>query len=453
MMSLTNKKILVLGLGVTGISTIKALYKLGARIIVSDTKNEESLANVLKEISDIPIELHLNSNDIDLTMVDLVIKSPGIPPTSNLVKKAIENNIEVITDIELAYRISPTKNIIAITGTNGKTTCTVLTGEIFKNANYNTHVVGNVGVGILDKMLEATKDDIFVIEASSFQLEHTSSFKPKVSLITNITPDHINWHGSLENYIVSKLKILKNQDINDFIILNHDDKLLRQLKGEVNGKIIWFSVRDILSEGVYIENDFIVINDGVKKLVLMSSKDLKIIGKHNLENVLGCIGIAVAMNLDLDIVRESLINFQGVEHRIEFVVNKKGVSFYNDSKGTNPDASIKAIEAVKEPIILIAGGYDKKSSYDDFIKAFNKKVKALILFGQTKDIIKEAAMANGYNSVYLVNDLKEAISLAFSIAKEKDNVLLSPACASWDMYSNFEERGRDFKKIVFSLLE
>ena len=453
MMSLINKNILVLGLGITGISTIKALYKLGAKIIVSDTKDEESLANVLKEIEDIPIELHLDSNDIDLTIVDLVVKSPGIPPTSNLVKKAIENNIEVITDIELAYRISPTKNIIAITGTNGKTTCTVLAGELFKKAGFNTHIVGNVGVGILDKMLDSTKDDIFVIEASSFQLEHTSSFKPKVSLITNITPDHIDWHGSLENYIDAKLKIIRNQDNNDFIILNYDDKLLRQLKGEVNGRIIWFSASDTLTEGVYLENDYIVINDGIKKVSLMPSKNLKIIGKHNLENVLGCIGIAVAMKLDLEIVKESLLNFQGVEHRIEFVINKKGISFYNDSKGTNPDASIKAIEAVNSPIILIAGGYDKKSSYDELIKAFNNKVKALILFGQTKDMIKEAAIENGYNSVYIVNDLNEAVNLAYSIGKEKDSVLLSPACASWDMYSSFEERGRDFKKIVFSLLE
>jgi UDP-N-acetylmuramoylalanine--D-glutamate ligase len=249
------------------------------------------------------------------------------------------------------------------------------------------------------------------------------------------------------------MKILKNQDKDDYIVLNYDDKILRQLKDNLKANLIWFSVSDILDKGVYIENDYIVINDGNRIIPFMLYRDLKIIGKHNLENVLGCIGIALAMKLDLEIVKEVLLNFNGVEHRIEFVARKRGITFYNDSKGTNPDASIKAIEAVKEPIILIAGGYDKGSTYDAFIDAFNDKVKTLILFGQTRDLIKSAALKNGFTKVFLVNDLKEAINLSYSIGDENDNVLLSPACASWDMYKNFEERGSDFKNIVFSLME
>lgn len=452
-MDLMDKEVLVIGLGISGVSTIKALDKLGARISVSDSKSEEELKDILGELKDIKIKKYLNDIDFSLSDIDLLVKSPGVPPTAKIVKKAIEANIEIITDIELGYRLSPTDNIIAITGTNGKTTTTILTGEIFEDDLYNTFVVGNIGIGILKELEKAKKDDVFIIEASSFQLENTSQFKPKVSLILNISPDHLDWHGSYENYIRAKKKIFKNQNKNDYTVLNYDDKILRSFEGELNSNIIWFSSKEKLDSGIYIEEDFIVIKNSRYKKKIMPISDIKILGKHNLENILASIAIAYAMDLDLGKVRETIKTFPGVEHRLEYVTNKGEVSFYNDSKGTNIEASIKAIESIEESIILIAGGYDKGLEFDELIKVFNSKVKKLILLGETKEKLKDAAIRNNFNDYVLVKDLEEAVKLAYSLSSKGDSVLLSPACASWGMYKNFEERGKAFKKLVSDLEE
>ncbi|MEY8415606.1 UDP-N-acetylmuramoyl-L-alanine--D-glutamate ligase [Tissierella praeacuta] len=450
-MYLKNKKVLVFGLGISGLSTVKALHKLGAQIIVCDSKTKDELKDFFDKIKDIYVEKHLNTNELPLEDIDLIVKSPGIPPTAPILVNAQEKNIEVITDIELAYRISPTDNIIAITGTNGKTTTTTLVGEIFKKANCNTYVAGNIGVGILWDMVNANKDDVFVIEASSFQLENTIYFKPKVSLVTNIAPDHLNWHGSLDNYILSKKKIFKNQDKYDYTVLNYEDKTLREIQNEVNSNIIWFSANQKLDNGVFIDGNYIVLKDGQNLSKILPYRQLKILGKHNLENALGAIAISWAMGIELEIIAEVLREFPGVEHRIEYVKTIKGISFYNDSKGTNSDSTIKAIEALEAPIILIAGGYDKGAEFDELILSFNGKVKELILLGSTKEKIKETAINNGFNNVHLVENMKEAVKLAYNCGEEKDNILLSPACASWDMYNNFEERGQDFKDAVYGL--
>jgi len=452
-MNLKDKNVLVLGLGVSGISTIKALHKLDANIIVTDLKSENELKNSLEEIKDIPMVKRFNSDDIDLEGIDLIVKSPGIPPRVKIVEKAIDENIEIITDIELAYRISPTRNLITVTGTNGKTTSTILIGQIFKDASYRTNVVGNVGVGILEKIIDAKEDDVFVIEASSFQLEHTNSFKPKISLITNLTPDHGDWHGSFENYINSKLKVFRNQDNEDYLILNYDDPILKNMDTENDVNIIYFSTKVPLKSGVYVEGNDIIVDYKNNKTKLMKTTDLKILGRHNLENALGCIAVTMVFGIELGIIKNTLISFPGVEHRLEFVTDRGGIKFYNDSKGTNPDASIKAIEALNAPIILIAGGYDKKSDYTDFIIEFKKKGKYLILLGDTREKIKNTAIANGIENIEMVDSLAEAVKFAYSIGSKNDNVLLSPACASWDMYTNFEERGRDFKNEVFNLME
>ncbi|QQY80536.1 UDP-N-acetylmuramoylalanine--D-glutamate ligase [Keratinibaculum paraultunense] len=452
-MDLNDKNILILGLGISGVSTVKALDKLGANIIVSDIKTQYELKNYIDKIKDIDIVYRLGTNEVSLENIDLIVKSPGVPLDLQVLKDAKSKGIEVITDLELAYRLNPNKNIIAITGTNGKTTTTTLTGEYFKKAGYNVFVVGNIGVGILWNMINSKDDDIFVIEASSFQLENTIEFKPKVSLILNLTPDHLNWHKTFENYIEAKKKIFKNQGKDEYTVLNYDDPLLRNMKDEVKSNLIWFSVKNKLSKGIYIEDGYIVIDDGIKVEKVLKTEDVKIIGEHNLENALASVAIAWIMGLDIDIIRDVLRTFPGVEHRIEYVTTIDEVKFYNDSKGTNSDASIKAIEAVDSPIILIAGGMDKGTEFDDLILSFKGKVKALVLLGETKYKLKETAIKHGFDKVYLVENMEEAVKKSFELAEQGDNVLLSPACASWDMYDSFETRGEHFKQIVYGLKE
>lgn len=452
-MDLKDKNILILGLGISGVSTVKALNKIGANIYISDTKEKEDLKEYLDEIKDIDAKLYLGTNDVSLKNIDLIIKSPGVPLDLDIFKRANEKGIEFITDIELAYRIRPNAKFIAITGTNGKTTTTTLTGEYFKKAGFNTYVVGNIGVGLLWDLVNSKEEDIFVIETSSFQLESTKDFNPKISLILNITPDHLNWHGNYENYINAKKKIFKNQTKEGFTILNYDDINIREMVNEINSNIIWFSLDNKLDKGVYVEDRYIVINNGEKLDKVIRIDEIMLPGKHNLENVLASVAVAWIMDIDFKIVRDVLKTFPGVEHRIEYVDTINGVKFYNDSKGTNSDASIKAIEAINSPIILIAGGMDKGTDFDDFIKAFNNKVKALILLGETKEKIKDTAIKYGFKNIFLVENMKEAVKTSFNLATKNDNVLLSPACASWDMYPSFEKRGEDFKASVFSLRE
>lgn len=452
-MNLKDKNILILGLGISGVSTVKALNKLGANIYISDMKEEKDLKKYLDDIRNIDVKLYLGTNDVPLENIDLIIKSPGIPLTLDIINKADKKGIEVITDLELAYRISPNSNFIAITGTNGKTTTTTLTGEYFKKAGFNTYVAGNIGVGLLWDLVNSKEEDIFVIEASSFQLESTKEFNPKISLVLNITPDHLNWHNTLDNYINAKKKIFQNQGESGYTVLNYDDLSVRKMKDEINSNIIWFSVDSRLSNGIFVEGEYVVIKDGEKIERIVKTHEIALPGKHNLENALASIAIGWIMGVDIRTMESVLKTFPGVEHRIEYVDILDGVRFYNDSKGTNSDASIKAIEAINNPIVLIAGGMDKGTDFDDFILSFSGKVKALVLLGETKDKIKDTAIKYGFKDIFLVENMKEAVKTSFSLANEGDNVLLSPACASWDMYPSFEKRGDDFKESVFSLRE
>jgi len=452
-MNIKDKRVLILGLGISGVSTAKALTKLGAKVTISDINPEEELKDRIDEIKDMNLNLYLGTNDVPLDDIDLIVKSPGIPLTIDIIKEANKRNIEVITDIELAYRICPERNFIAITGTNGKTTTTTLIGELFEGAGIKTHVSGNIGVGIMWDLVNSNDEDVFVIETSSFQLESTKHFKPKVSVIINVTPDHLNWHKTYENYINAKKKVFINQTKNEYTVLNYDDQLLRKIGEEVNSNLIWFSVDNKLSKGAYIDDGYVVINDGEKIHRILKTDEIKILGKHNLENVLASVSVGWIMGLDMHIMANVIKNFKGVEHRIEYVDTIKGVKFYNDSKGTNPDASIKAVLAVSPPIILIAGGKDKGSEFDEFIESFGDRVKSLVLLGETKEKIKATAIKYGFNNIHMVKNMKEAVYKSFELSQPGDSILLSPACASWDMYSNYEVRGRDFKDSVKSLKE
>ncbi|WP_425446985.1 UDP-N-acetylmuramoyl-L-alanine--D-glutamate ligase [Dethiothermospora halolimnae] len=449
-MNLEDKNVLVLGLAISGVSTAKALKRLNANVTISDMKTEEQLEEYVNELKGLEIIYVLGNNDVNLDNIDLIVKSPGIPLDVPLLVEAKAKEIEVISDIELASRISKNQ-MIAITGTNGKTTSTTLIGEIFKSSDINCHVTGNIGVGILWEIVNSKEEDVFVVEASSFQLESTKYFKPKVSVIINITPDHINWHKTFDNYVKSKKKIVANQDDKDFTILNFDDPILKQLGKELKSNVIYFSLKSKLDNGIYLDENNIVMKSKDKVSKIMEIDDIKIPGEHSIENIMASIGACLAMGLEIDKIKKAIIDFKGVDHRLKYVDNINEITFYNDSKGTNPVSSIAAIKAVKKPIILIAGGYDKGSDFTDFIKSFNNKVKSLILLGETAEKIKNAATDLGYKDIYIVKNMKEAVVKSYELGCRGDNVLLSPACASWGMYKNYEERGNDFKRAVYDL--
>lgn len=450
-MSLENKNVLVIGLGVTGLSAVKALESLGADISIYDSKTKEELRTFIDGIDNIKTNLYLEGSYPDMDKIDLILKSPGVPPNMDILIEAKNKEIQIITDIELYYRLKSGKNILAITGTNGKTTTTKLTGEIFNKAGKKAYTVGNIGVGILDILSNSQEEDMVIVEASSYQLEHTIDFKPHIGVIINITPDHLDWHEGFENYINAKKKILINQDSSDYTILNYDDKILRSMGKDLRSNLIWFSVEEKLDQGAFIEDGWIVYREEDETKRIMSLDKIQIPGKHNLENILAAFSIAYIMGLDIEEISKAIEEFKGVEHRIEYVDKKKEIFFYNDSKGTNPDSTIKAIEALDRDIILIAGGYDKGSEYHELISSFKGRVKELVLLGQTREKIRDAALNNDYRNLHLVDNMKEAVQLSYKLGEEGDKILLSPACASWGMYPNFEERGKDFKKIVKDL--
>ncbi|NLJ72576.1 MAG: UDP-N-acetylmuramoyl-L-alanine--D-glutamate ligase [Syntrophomonadaceae bacterium] len=443
------KNILVVGLGVSGISCIKGLNKIGAKIYAFDEASKEQLKERLEQLRGIDVEYFFGDevDKINMEILDFAIKSPGIKYSVPIIQKLIRNNIEVISDIEAAYRVTKAK-IVSITGTNGKTTTTSLTGEIIKESGKNFKLTGNIGVGIFEDGINSDENTILVAEVSSFQLAGTYKYKPSISVLTNISSDHLDYHHTLENYIQAKFKNLVNLDENDYAILNYEDETIRKFSDSIKAKKIFFSSDRVLEEGIYLENDLVVYKNGENIEPIISIKDIFIPGKHNLENAMAAAAVALALEINSRIIEKVLRQFKGVEHRLEFVGEFNKVKFYNDSKGTNPDSSIKAVDSIDKPIILIAGGYDKKSSYDDLIKSFDNKVKALILLGQTADKIEECAQKYKFTNIYKVKTMDEAVKKSFELAVEGTNVLLSPACASWGMYPNYEVRGKDFKERV-----
>lgn len=439
---LDNKNVLVFGLGISGVSTIKALANYKCNIVAYDSKPKDKLEGILEEIKDIKYDLVLDN--LNLEDIDLIIKSPGIPPTNDVIIRALELNIEIITDLELGYILSRTKNILAITGTNGKTSTTTLVADMVKCKFNNTFICGNIGIGILGAVEKAEENDALVIECSSFQLENTSRFRPRVSTIINLKPDHLDWHGDYENYMNSKIKIFKNQTASDFSIINVDDEDIRKIEGELISKKIYISTQRKLEDGIYLEDGNIVYKDMNEKIIVVNMDDVDIFP----ENALIAVGFGIALGVDLEEIRFALEKFKSLPHRMEYVGEIDGVKYYNDSKGTNPDSTIKAIENTADNIILIAGGYDKGSDFEEMLEIGKDKIKTIILLGETKEKIRRQALGLDYKKIYMVNTMEEAVEKALEVGEKNDNVLLSPACASWGMYHNFEERGNHFKKIV-----
>ena len=375
--------------------------------------------------------------------------SPGVPTDLPVVEKMREREIPIWGEIELAY-VFGKGDVLAITGTNGKTTTTALLGEIMKDAGKSTYVVGNIGNPYTDIAAQTAEDSVIVAEMSSFQLETVHTFAPKVSAILNITPDHLNRHHTMEAYIEAKENIAKNQGPQDVCVLNYEDEVLRAFGEKIHTRVLYFSSQRKLNKGVYLEDGKIMLNlDG--EVCLCHVDELHLLGVHNYENVMAAAAMAASYGIAIESIRRTVKAFQGVEHRIEFVAEKNGVAYYNDSKGTNPDAAIRGIRAMKRPTVLIGGGYDKESSYEEWIDAFDGKVKKLVLIGATREKIADAARKQGFTDIEFADTFEEAFQICADTAVPGDAVLLSPACASWGMFKNYEERGDKFKELVNQL--
>ena len=447
-----DKKVLIIGLGNSGKAAAEAMVELGAAVSVQDSKSEDKIDPQLMDfLKENRIECFLGRTPDDMSVFDMLIVSPGVPLELGFIKEAKEAGAEIIGELEVAYRTGKGK-YVAITGTNGKTTTTTLVGEIYKASGRPTYVVGNIGVAVISKALSADDNDWLVTECSSFQLESIKDFQPEVSAILNLTPDHLDRHKNMENYGDAKAQIFANQDSHQYCVVNFDDKACFALAEKCKAKVVPFSRKEELDFGAYVSGDKMVIKDEKGAVIEFCSVDeLKIPGAHNLENALAACAIGYFGGIEADVITGVLRTFSGVEHRIELCDEIKGVRYVNDSKGTNPDAAIKAIEAMKENIILIAGGYDKNSEYDEFVASFDGRVKALLLLGTTAAKIKAAAEAAGFTECMILEDMEACVREAYRIAEAGDVVLLSPACASWDMYKSFEQRGRHFKECVSRL--
>lgn len=558
-----SQKVIVAGTGVSGIAAAKLLLALGGKVLLYDGNEKLSAKEIRAKFSkNQPVSVLLGElRRSDLADVELCIISPGIPLESKLVSMMDEAKIPVWGEIQLAYHCAKGR-LAAITGTNGKTTTTALTGQIVKDYLGQAFVVGNIGIPYTEIALETEDDSVTVAEVSSFQLETIMNFHPQVSAILNITPDHLDRHRTMERYIEVKKCITVNQEPEDVLVLNYDDPVLREFgrkrdgqgpkdsgaedggvedkekagdskldganpgnakpdkmesgkaepdkgeankperdKGEANklepdrderskpepdrdraentstsleetlkaaqkseevveaaypeivvrAKVVFFSSRHVLEEGIYLDGESIIWSHDGKKEKVIRTDELLLLGRHNYENVMAAVAISLALGIPLHSIQKTLREFKAVEHRIEFVAEKGGVKYYNDSKGTNPDAAIQAIRAMPGPTVLIAGGYDKQSTYDEWIEAFEGKVKYLVLIGQTRDKIARCAREHGFHDIIYAEDMQEAVSVCASYANRGENVLLSPACASWGMFKNFEERGRIFKECVLGL--
>lgn len=470
--NIEGKRVLVVGSGLSGAAATELLKKKGAFPVLFDG-NRELDTGALRRKSPVFADVEIITGewrDEELAGVVLAILSPGVPADGPVVRRLGEQGIPVWGEIELAYRFAHGR-LAAITGTNGKTTTTALTGAILAEYFADVKVVGNIGIPYTSVAADTTEDTVTVAEISSFQLETVCTFHPQISAILNITPDHLDRHHTMECYTATKERIVENQKAGELCVLNYEDDVLRAFGEQMKTNVLFFSGERRLERGLYLEEDSIwyadadplksaEAMDSVEKapsmraesaVKVISVSELNLLGRHNYENVMAAVGIAIGFGVPIPVIAQVLRKFRAVEHRIEYVTEKRGVRFYNDSKGTNPDAAIKGIQAMNRPTFLIGGGYDKHSEYDEWIESFGGKVKKLVLIGQTKEKIAECARKHGFTDVVMCGTLEEAVDVCFREAVFGDAVLLSPACASWGMFANYEERGRIFREYVHSL--
>lgn len=453
-MEFLGKKVVVVGAGKSGIGAISLLSTLGADITLFDGNEKADVDALKKQVAQYNVEKvyvgTLPDEVIDSTQ--MLVLSPGVPTDTEFVHKFRENGAVILGEIELGYQVAKGR-LIGITGTNGKTTTTTLVGQIMEEYFGNTFVVGNIGNPYTLEAMKTNEDSVTVAEISSFQLETAVDFKPCVSAILNVTPDHLNRHHTMENYAAAKEAIAAKQTKEDTCVLNYENEYTREFGKRCPASVIYFSSATKLEEGYYLEGEDIVVAKNGQVTRIMNIHDMNLVGICNVENVMAAIAISYAMGIPYENIVETVKRFKAVEHRIEFVATKRGVDYYNDSKGTNPDAAIQGIRAMSKPTVLIGGGYDKENEYDEWIESFDNKVKLLVLIGQTREKIAKCAKEHGFEKIVMADTFEEAMDICIKNAKEGDAVLLSPACASWGMFPNYEVRGQMFKEIVNGIKE
>ena len=450
-MNLQGKKVLVFGSGKSGIGAAELLGQVGAEPIIYDGNadlDKEAVVHKVKHCKDISVYAGELPEEVRKAL-DLVVLSPGVPTDIPIVKSFYEQGLPVWGEVELAYRTGKGR-VLAITGTNGKTTTTALLGKIMRDAEDSVFVVGNIGTPYTSKALEMQDNTTTVAEISSFQLETIEEFAPKVSAILNITPDHLNRHHTMQCYIDTKARIAENQTKDQICVLNYEDSELKKLADKIPADIFWFSSARPLERGIWLDGEDIIYKD-TEEIKICTIHDMQLLGVHNYENVMAAVAITMHMGVPVECIRKAIAEFKAVEHRIEFVREVHGVKYYNDSKGTNPDAAIKAVQAMVTPTVVIGGGYDKQSSYEEWIDSFGDTVKCLVLLGATADKIEATARKAGFTNIIRVASLEEAVKVSAAQAQSGEAVLLSPACASWDMFKSYEQRGTLFKEYVNQL--
>lgn len=461
MIDIRGKRVIVAGTGKSGIGSAVLLEKNGALPVIYDGNDKTDTAAVKAQIGEklgreTKAVIHTGAFPKEITGgIELAVLSPGVPVDADFVVYMKEQGIHIWGEVELAYHFASGR-VLAITGTNGKTTTTSLVGQIMQEYYDSVYIVGNIGNPYTDAAPLMRGDTVSVAEISSFQLETIEDFHPQVSAILNITPDHLNRHHTMENYAAAKEAITVNQTKEDFCILNYENDYTRDFGDRCPAAVVYFSSARKLENGLYYEDGEIYLAaDGVHQRLLNTKTDMNLVGICNIENVMAAIGISMSAGVPMENILATIRRFVAVEHRIEYVAAKRGVVYYNDSKATNTDAAIQGIRAMDRPTVLIGGGYDKGSTYEDWIQSFEGRVKKLVLIGQTREKIAECAVKCGFpeKDILLEDTFEAALDTCVREARAGDAVLLSPACASWGMFPNYEVRGRQFKEYVSSLEE
>jgi UDP-N-acetylmuramoylalanine--D-glutamate ligase len=444
-----GKRILVVGIARSGIAAAKSLARRGAILFACDRKTNDELGDILLELETLGVEVYTGSYPrVSRDRFDLLVASPGVPLDIDPFIEARNNGVPIIGELELAYLLKPdTVELYAISGTNGKTTTVSLLEAILAADGRRALAGGNIGVP-LTTLVDSMTAGVIVVEASSFQLETTCHFRPRISALLNITPDHLDRHKSMEGYIKAKSKIFAYQGQDDYALLNYEDLHIRKMAKDCPARVVYFSNQRVLSEGAFIKDNLIYFVLDNKVMPICPVNEVFLRGQHNLENILCAVAVAVLAGVEIKTIKEILQTFTGVRHRIEEVAVVNGVLYINDSKATNPESAIKALESFNEPIILIAGGRSKGSSFEEFAGFIKEKVKGLVLVGEAREEIKKAVMDAGFQNIYEVNDFSTAVATAGQLAVAGDVVLLSPACASWDMFKSYEQRGDLFCQLV-----